>query len=154
MWKSEKGKCSIFKELCVFFLAWFLCPPGELDTLLLLRLPKDGEGQEFFLSLRKKPASVVSTDQHHCVVSGTVQVPYRTLREVQTHEANPETTSDLVIIQNSFIVVFEFSHFSEGLPIYLNHLIMLALCCNTFLVVLALFFSINSFAHIYLLHLH
>lgn len=43
-------------------LAWSLCPLGELDTLLLLRLPKDGEGQEFLLSLKKKPAFVTHTD--------------------------------------------------------------------------------------------
>lgn len=87
-------------------------------------------------------------------VCGTVRVPHTTQRGIDIGGKSRDNirSGDHSKLLHCCFRVLPF--FRSRYQYFFFHLTMLAFCCNTFLMALALFFSMNSFAHIHLLHLH
>lgn len=153
------SQCGNQKKKSVPYLRSSLCASWhgfsallESWTLLLLRLPKDGEGQEFCLSRRKNLPllheliciTALSLAQYRCLTEHWEN--YRNMGQIQRqHQICWSIRTPSLLFVSSPIL-------QKWLPVYLCQL-GLPFAVTDFLLYMCCFF-INSFAHIYLLHLH
>lgn len=143
---SRSSVCASWHGFSALLESWTHC-----YCLGFLRMERDKNssfqwGKNLPLLYLLISTTVLSLAQYRCLTEHWEK--YRHMRQIQRqHQIWWSFRTPSLLFLSSPI-------FQKWLPIYLNHSIMLALCCNTFLVALALFFSINSFAYIYLLHLH